>query len=296
MLRIQAVIYTFGETYLPEVNAQMIDRMCRKHAELGWPGLMGSLDCSHWEWDKCPKSLQGDFKKGNLEKPTISYEAACDSDLFIWHCFFALPGSCNDINVLDASPLIFSIASGRTMSEFSVVDTCYYQPYLLVDGIYPEWTCFLGPIKHPKTLMEQHYTKVQEGRRKDIERAFGALKLKWNILNRPSLTPDLRLMNRVLRVCVILHNMIVEEKRLTSDGNTADEVVKDAEEADQESVPPSELLKIQGVHVNCSQYLKHLADSESHCSLMKSIQTHLWSLKKLDMQSMRLNLLSSLTK
>ena len=47
--------------------------------------------------------------------------------------------------------------------------------YLLVDGIYPEWTCFLGPISHPKTASEKHYTTIQESRRKDIERAFGAL-------------------------------------------------------------------------------------------------------------------------
>ena len=77
-----------------------------------------------------------------------------------------------------------------------------------MDGIYPEWTCFLGPVSHPTTLMEKNYTNAQAARRKDIERAFGALKLKWNILNRPSLTPNLHVMNKVLRVCVILHNMV----------------------------------------------------------------------------------------
>jgi hypothetical protein len=34
------------------------------------------------------------------------------------------------------------------------------------------------------------------------------LKYKWHILNKPSLTPDITLMNRILRVCVILHNMV----------------------------------------------------------------------------------------
>lgn len=310
---LQAVIFAFGEMYLPEVNQQLIAKLCRQHEDLGWPGLMGSLDCSHWEWDKCPKSLQGDFKKGSLNKPSVSYEAACDSDLFIWHCFFALPGSCNDLNVLDTSPLLVSIASGSTVFEFSVANNLYFQPYvlkinygmhaqvifaryLLVDGIYPDWTCFLGPISHPRTLIEQHYTKVQEGRRKDIERAFGALKLKWNILNRPSLTPKLTIMNQVLRVCVILHNMVVEEKRLTSENNTADEVCKDAEEADQVSALPSELREIQRSQGSCcSQYMKHLTNITAHNSLMQSIQSHLWTKKKLDMQSTRMNLLGRLS-
>ena len=87
-------------------------------------------------------------------------------------------------------------------------DTCMCS-YLLVDGIYPDWTCFLGPISHPKTSCEKNYTAAQASRRKDIERAFGCLQQKFNILNRPSQTPDLTLMNRVLRVCAILHNMVI---------------------------------------------------------------------------------------
>jgi hypothetical protein len=66
----------------------------------------------------------------------------------------------------------------------------------------------MGPISKPVTVREKHYTVMQAARRKDIERAFGALKIKFNILNRPSLTPDVTLMNRILRVCTILHNMV----------------------------------------------------------------------------------------
>jgi hypothetical protein len=66
----------------------------------------------------------------------------------------------------------------------------------------------MGPIQKPANAKESHYTVFQAARRKDIERAFGALKIKFNILNRPSLTPDATLMNRILRVCVILHNMV----------------------------------------------------------------------------------------
>jgi hypothetical protein len=220
------MIYSFGPKYLPPHDHDLAAALCNKHEELGWPGLLGSLDCSHWVWAKCPTSLQGEFKKGSKERPTVVFECACDSDLFIWHCFFALPGACSDINVLDVSPLLFSIASGKTMTEFHLNGSLLCQPYvvhlyclcctmpycrvsyLLVDGIYPEWTCFLGPISQPKTASERHYTNMQASRRKDIERAFGALQLKWHIINKPSLTPDITLMNRILTVCVIMHNMV----------------------------------------------------------------------------------------
>ena len=82
----------------------MAAEMIKQHEKLGWPGLLGSLDCSHWAWLKCPKSWQGDFKKGGKERPTVVYEVACDADLFIFHCNFAAPGANNDINVLSPTP------------------------------------------------------------------------------------------------------------------------------------------------------------------------------------------------
>lgn len=118
----------------------------------------------------------------------------------------------------------FLLPRGKPWPSSQLTDVCYInrmQPvqlpfklshcrvrYLLVDGIYPEWTCFLGPISRPKTTSEKHYTNMQASRRKDIERAFGALQIKWHILNKPSLTPDITLMNRILSVCVIMHNMV----------------------------------------------------------------------------------------
>jgi hypothetical protein len=183
------------------MSVSLASNLIAKHESLGWPGMLGSLDCSHWEWAKCPKSWQGDFKKGwGPGPPTIVYECACDADLFIFHCNFAAPGANNDINVrflifqdmfcsyqafiqvLDASPILENVALGKTMSTFEVESNTYFQPYLLVDGIYPKYTCFVGPSSHPDTLAEKNFSKCQESRRKDIERAFGALQIKYQIV------------------------------------------------------------------------------------------------------------------
>lgn len=42
--------------------------------------------------------------------------------------------------------------------------------YMLSDGIYPEWCIFAKPNHAPLNDMDSHYTKMQEGQRKDIER------------------------------------------------------------------------------------------------------------------------------
>lgn len=104
--------------------------------------------------------VQGDYKKGGKEMPTLVYELACDADLWIFHFNFSAPGSNNDLNVhqsqhhckficriiiiiiiqvLDSSPLLDAIGLGHTLASFSISEHKYIQPYLLVDGIYPKW-------------------------------------------------------------------------------------------------------------------------------------------------------------
>jgi hypothetical protein len=38
---------------------------------------------------------------GRGKHPTMILEAVASYDLWIWHAYFGLPGSCNDINVLE---------------------------------------------------------------------------------------------------------------------------------------------------------------------------------------------------
>lgn len=139
-----------------------------------------------------------------------------------------------------------------------------------------------------KIILWSSSSAAQEGRRKDIERAFGALQLKFNILNRPSLTPDLCLMNKIVQVCTIFHNMVVEEKREGVRGSTADAVMQDAEEVDQDSSCPSELEKIHASFPGYTSYLKHLNNIAAHTALKGHIKTHLWVKHKEDIQNARL--------
>ncbi|CAN6680469.1 unnamed protein product [Malus baccata var. baccata] len=75
------------------------------------PGIIGSLDCMHWEWKNCPTPWVGQFK-GCHYKSTIVLEAVVSYDTWIWHAFFDVPRSNNDINVLWSSPLFDDVVNG----------------------------------------------------------------------------------------------------------------------------------------------------------------------------------------
>ena len=59
-------------------------------------------------------------------------------------------------------------------------------PYWLADEIYPKWPCFVQTVTHPVSKKDNLMATRQEAARKDVERAFGVLQAKWNVLNRPN--------------------------------------------------------------------------------------------------------------
>jgi hypothetical protein len=115
--------------------------------------------------------------KGHKGKPTMILEVVASEDLRIWHTFFGLPGSHNDINVLHRSSVFDDLANGRAPSvEFTVNDNLYSMGYYLADGRYPDWATLVKSIASPLCRKQKICAQRQEACRKDVDRAFGVLR------------------------------------------------------------------------------------------------------------------------
>jgi len=75
--------------------------------------MIGSIDCMHWHWEKCPYAWKGQYTRGDHGVPTIILEAVASHDRWIWHGFFGVAGSNNDINVLNQSTLFVDQLRGE---------------------------------------------------------------------------------------------------------------------------------------------------------------------------------------
>ncbi|XP_020164006.1 uncharacterized protein [Aegilops tauschii subsp. strangulata] len=137
-----AVVEVFGPQYLREPTLVDRERLLAISEARGRPGLLGSLDCMHWKWKNYPKALQGQYQ-GHVKKPTIILEAVASQDLWIWHAFFGMPGSHNDINVMQRSPLFARLTEGKAC-HYTINGHEYNMGYYLVDDIYPPWATFLS--------------------------------------------------------------------------------------------------------------------------------------------------------
>ncbi|XP_038693756.1 uncharacterized protein LOC119991481 [Tripterygium wilfordii] len=68
------IIQLYMEQYLRTPNMYDTQRLMNENAQYGFPGMLGSLDCMHWEWRGCPVGWQGQFT-GHVGTPTLILEA-----------------------------------------------------------------------------------------------------------------------------------------------------------------------------------------------------------------------------
>ncbi|XP_050125910.1 uncharacterized protein LOC126603184 [Malus sylvestris] len=52
------IVQVYKDEYLRKPNQKDLDRLIRKAENRGFSGMIGSLDCMHWDWKNCPTRWQ----------------------------------------------------------------------------------------------------------------------------------------------------------------------------------------------------------------------------------------------
>ncbi|CAL8152507.1 unnamed protein product [Prunus armeniaca] len=101
----------------------------------GFPGMIGSIDCMHWQWKNCPAAWQGDYGNRKGQK-SIILKAVTGFDTWVWHAFFGVAGSQKDVNVMGQSPVFNDILIGEGPNiTYQINNTVYQNRHYLADGI-----------------------------------------------------------------------------------------------------------------------------------------------------------------
>ncbi|XP_058748643.1 uncharacterized protein LOC131621623 [Vicia villosa] len=217
---VQGVNAVFEAEYLRKPNNIDVEHLLQMGESRGFPSMLGSIDCMHWEWKNCPVAWKGQYCRGDHGKPTIMLEAVASQDLWIWHDFFGIAGSNNDVNVLNQSNVFNDILEGHAPNvQYTINETSYNMGYYLADGIYPEWATFVKTISMPQGEKKKLFAQHQESARKDVERTFGVLQSRFAIIHGPARAWHMETLKYTIYVCIILHNMIVEDERHTYGDN-----------------------------------------------------------------------------
>ncbi|GKD77799.1 ALP1-like protein [Tanacetum coccineum] len=185
--------------------------------------------------------------------------------LWIWHAFFGVAGSNNDINVSYQSPLFNDLKTGQAPEILFVANGVTYRSgYYLVDEIYPELDTLVKRI--PESSDDDHkrilYKQKQESARKDVEWAFGVRKKKWAILANPTRALRKYRIVNMMYTCIILHNMIRKYKK----------VVISPRWFPEEAHQPEDMLRNEE---QVQQVMRWIRSSQVHQNLRHDLIEHL---------------------
>ncbi|GJX88635.1 ALP1-like protein isoform X1 [Tanacetum coccineum] len=262
------VIELYGKEYLRRPTQTDVEKLYAFHENKhGFPSMIGSIDCTKWPWAQCPQAYRAQFCRGDSgSEPFILLEAVASQDLWIWHAFFGVAGSNNDVNVLRQSPVLNDLKVGKALEvPFVANDVTYKWGYYLTDGIYPEWAVLMKSISQPGSndVKRIRYKKTHEAARKDVERAFGVLKKKWAIVRTPARSRSLKRITHLMYTCIILHNMLRKEKGKSISPDFYPE--EQHREDDPVRSAQDRLRVIREIH-----------DEETHLNLKADLVEHIW--------------------
>ncbi|KAJ0555190.1 putative harbinger transposase-derived protein [Helianthus annuus] len=132
----QGIIYLYGPRYLRKSTWYDLQQIYEVRSNLhGLPGMIGSLDCRHWQWYNCPTAWRCQHTRGDQDGPTVILQAVTSQDLWFLSAYFGVAGSCNDINVFEQSPLVGDYISHRDAKASFYANGNYYpHGYYLCDG------------------------------------------------------------------------------------------------------------------------------------------------------------------
>nr|XP_023897389.1 uncharacterized protein LOC112009287 [Quercus suber] len=242
---VAAMVAIFSEEYLRSPNNEDIARLLAHGQNRGFPGMLGSIDFMHWKWKNCPTAWKG-----------------------------MLPESNNDINVLERSHVFSELAQGHAPAvNYSINGHDYTMGYYLTDDIYPQWSTFVKTIPRPLEAKRKLFAKVQEVYRKDVERAFGVLQAQFVIVRGPARFFYHETLQDIMKTCIILHNMIIEDER-----DEAEAVDLNYEQIDDISCTPM-LREPTNEFTEFIQVHQRIRDREVHSQLQMNLVEHLWQLK-----------------
>jgi hypothetical protein len=269
---VKAVVSIYSNNYLRSPNIDDVAKLLEVGERRGFPGMLGSIDCMHWKWKNCPTGWKGMFSR-HCHEPTMILEAVASQDLWIWHAFFGLPGSQNDINVLEQSSVFSVLTEGRApLANYSVNGHNYTLGYYLADGIYPQRSAFVKAIACPQGKKAKQFAAFHESTRKDVERAFEVLQARFAIIRGPKRGWNREMLKYIMKACIILHNMIIEDERNTDD----------AIDFEYEQIGETPHVQISREYTpEFVEFIqRHLSTrhNQTHSQLKSDLNEHLWQL------------------
>ena len=154
---------------------------------MGFNGAIGSIDCTHVKWSKCPTAKQN-LCIGKEKYATVSFQCVVDHDKRVRLVSKVFWGAANDKEIVRNVPETFDIINGKyenvtyTLYDENGREVYVKGAYLIADGGFLKIGVFMDPSHQRWGIEEVRWSEFLESVRKDVECFFGILKSRFRIL------------------------------------------------------------------------------------------------------------------
>ena len=189
----------------------------------GFPGCVGSSDCTHISTERCEYALRNQHIGQKSSGPTRSFRLTANHQRQILHTSSGGPGSWNDQTMVRHDEFVSGIYSGDYLNDIEfelheynnhrhVVKRKYKGGFVIVDNGYLRWSVTVPPFKVTNRIDE-----IRWSMRKDVECTFGILKGRFRLLKAGVRLDGINAVDNVWFTCCALHNWLLEIDGITGE-------------------------------------------------------------------------------
>ena len=209
--------------HLPEALSNM-----REYEVAGFPGCIGSTDCTHITTERCEYRLKNNHLGVKSSHTTRTFNLTCNHRRRILHTTTGGPGRWNDQTMVRLDKFISGVRDGILLQDNdfelldfdcfgNVISSKYKGVYVIVDNGYLQWSCTVPPFTITSDMDEICWSKWLESMRKDVECTFGIQKGRWRILTLGIRINGVDVVDNIWFTCCALHNWLLEIDGLNAD-------------------------------------------------------------------------------
>ncbi|KAJ0521540.1 putative harbinger transposase-derived protein [Helianthus annuus] len=207
------VVKLYSKQYLRKPNAYDVQQLYHAHeARHRFPGMLGSIDCMHWEWHNCPTAWRGQYTRGDHGHPTLILRPwrhkICGSDILsLGSLVHSTTSTCYTNRRSLAMPLMEPVRTPVLQFQGLSIDAGII---LLTE--YIRLGLQLSRQFHiPRTKKGKKSPSVKKLQEKTSNVVLVFTK-KWVILQQPARAFTPKRLRLCMYACLLLHNMIIEDE------------------------------------------------------------------------------------
>jgi hypothetical protein len=132
-------MHVITPVHLAEVQSNMAE-----YAEAGFPGCIGSSDCTHITTEQCEYNLKNNHLGGKSSHTTCTFNLTCNHRRRILHTTRGGPGCWNNQTMVRFDAFLTNVRDGRILTdkfellsydkEGNVISVWYNVVYVIVDN------------------------------------------------------------------------------------------------------------------------------------------------------------------